>query len=494
MARICRWPPWLRQADVAGWLSLALVPLPSSALQIRVGFRSRGHGGSTMGENDRGWTAVRDAAVSVVFLSQRPAGMWSLPTSDFDLRQPGATAGSQELSIRKREKFGHASITVSWIALRALRAALDRIPPQARSVLDEVSQFRSPRHSYGSIASRLGGKPSINDSPRHTATALLLLMEFGSDHHQLADLLPNIRWLISQALPGGGWRFEANEDRMGPITTATSLAALSRFAASAPGQLIGSDLDRNLNSVIGAGYAALVASVSNGVWDGSAEGRFQSTEVGDAAFIIWLLGRVLQERPGSLQATAIDEIRSLRRDLLAAQVDNGWPRSISSTTPSVPTTIWVLRMAADALDDGPSYHPKEATDRAARYVIHELERPETWRGFEMWDWAMLTELASIHVGGMDERTENTLWWTLDGIAETHRKGLLTRNDIQTLPLNARDAVEYCLSQGDRLGLTKGPIERWWKNCPEWQRSLGALLAGATLGQILRILVQISLGW
>lgn len=361
-----------------------------------------------MTDDRRAWEALRDTATSVVFLSQRPGGMWSLPTSDFELLQPGAAPGSKELPIRKREKFGYPSITVSWIALRGLRASLGRIPDQARQVLTELTEFKSPRAAYGSPASRHRGSPSINESPRHTATALLLLMEFGTAAYPPPDLLPSIRWLLSKRTPGTGWRFEDNAERMGPITTATSLAALTRFAALTSAEDFGPELPKALVAAVDEGLNALISSANNGVWDCSGEGRFQSTEISDSAFVIWVLGQATSESAPLLQSCRSSDIRRLRRDLLSRCVGDGWPRSIADRTVSAPATVWVLRMVAEAAEDDPMTDYQDLITRANLHLINEMSQDDSWRSFEMWDWAALAELASSHTGAMSERTQNRL--------------------------------------------------------------------------------------
>lgn len=441
------------------------------------------------------WAQLRDAGVSVLLSSQREGGLWSYPSSDFDHSLLYAPDDSEELEARKRETFGHASITVSWVALEALAAAFGRDPPLPKSPTRALKANRFDSGAYGSLIARAGAPPYVNESAKHTASSILLQFSVSESSAESSDLLRSLDWLANPTsqVVGGGWPYANNEKGrgLGPMTTAACIAALcqghKRLGHSMP-----TDLKSNLVHAVQRGFEAITAGKTDAIWDGfDSEGLPQATRVGDSAFILWLLGLALTSDLALFVPEAGKTVDGLRRKLLRDGPDDGWPARESAGTISISATICVLQ-ALTAFSARHRPAEKQRIQRAEAVVLELLSAPDSWKSLRVWDWAMLTELATARAGPISESSALGLARTLESIRKRSANHRPIAGLLRKLPETSWAPIRYIRFRGLVEPEPSGRLDEWYNSLTPLQQQL-LFLAIATALSVVTALAMGVLG-
>lgn len=403
-------------------------------------------GGRRSSDNKR-WAELRDAALSVVWLSQRDEGLWYYPSSPFDRSLSYAPGGSSEEEIRTGE-FGAASISVSWVALRALSKVLGDARPQVDQVLQALTRHRSTDGAYGSLAARANAPAMINKSARHVATAMLLRMAFNPEApHQ--ELEQSARWLTQTHPSGSGWPFaEADRERgPGPTTTSYCIAALTHFRARFESR-VDPTLVLQIGRVLDESFSWLVGARQSYLWDGGSEGIVEATRTADSAYIVWTLAHAVAAMRNRGPDDAADATLRFRRDFLAhALPTGGWPANEVSAVAALSATICSL--FALTTDVAPNiYAPAELeTIRAAEaFVLGSMDQPLSWRRLRMWDWATLAVLAEDRCAPLSEADRLSYASLLAGMKAVARRSDDPERVLTALPRQSQAAALYCLTR------------------------------------------------
>jgi hypothetical protein len=414
------------------------------------------------------WTSINRASLAVTALSQRNSGLWVLPTSPKELSLTFASPSSAEHEIRSGEKldaaesFGSESITVTWLALIALRGTLGR-PPSflVQSALTRLQKI-CKNGAFGSVLPGIKDGLRINESARHTAMALLTRLDFSDESDpdaRIRLLAPTADWLI-RTRSKNGWPYEVkNPDIDEPQTTAACLCALSCFLAEIERSCSAARSDEfgsKIRPALLAGFDGLLGLRRGDFW----EGIYPDTEVADNAFIFGLLSVGAKKgRLGHYVPSLTAELSDLRTRLAHRALTNGWPAFFSDIVPSLAATISVLLVMDDFLRTNEKRELRDLRERAKSFIANELLGKGETSQLKTWDWVMLARLAPNYANPLSESERNSVIAQIKTMRENAANGTLTRQVLIGIPKIAHAAIWHSLTRGQRL------VDRgFWQAC------------------------------
>ena len=417
------------------------------------------------------WEDVRNAAVAVTALTQRQEGLWSLPTSQFDLSLLFAPSGSLTERVRRREGFGFPSMGVTYVALEGLRRCGAPMRESVARVLTGLPDFQQPDGAYGSLRPIANSPPQIIPSARHTGCGLLIALGFGPAPEAHAPPEKTARWLVARRnrLQDGGWAYDIKQNRsLGPTTTAVCLAALCQFS-SLHGLLDGT-FKRALSFAISSGLAALEQASEHGLWDTGPEGGPRATQVGDAGLVHWFLGHAESYGLSRHSENAGEILARLREQYYSLALPIGFPELPGSTQVGVEATIsglWGLLntpRATQAIEDD----RLEVMLKFVQSALREADCPHVLRTH---DWAVLCHLGSQVCGPFGQLSALRLQRTVLAVERATSSGRLSWAEINRLPPLSRVPIAFALTKGAPDQLLQKGLDTWFQRLTEWRRGI-----------------------
>lgn len=394
------------------------------------------------------WSQIRDNAFQMVLLTQRADDFWAIPTTRDEAGKTWAPDGALEDAIRKRDRFGHPSITVTFNALTALAAASGSPATWAApAALRAIETYRGKHGGYGTPVARKDGNEH-NAVPRHTAMAIVSNLIFSSEIPSTlnAHLSSPIEWLLKNQLRLGGWPYDRSDpaSSLGFLSTASAICALCLYLDREPGQ---GRLDRSARRAVARGYDALAASRHSGVWDG--DGAPPDSQIDNSAFALRLL--CLADRAGRLSSLVSE--RSCPLDQLVAEFSRtllvgGWPERVGEKVVSPACSISGLQLVLEA--GNPAGLDVGQLSAVERTILGSWKSGELPLAMEAWDWECLALLASAKIGPMSSTTLQLCRRRCAQIRGRWLAGKITRSDIRYFRGNVKSALHFALAEGGAL--------------------------------------------
>jgi hypothetical protein len=437
------------------------------------------------------WTEIRDRAFHVVLLTCREDGFWALPTVRSEVRDTYSVPGAPEDNIRKSDKFGSPSITVSFNALTALASVLGAIPRlTADQTLAQIDTHRGRHGGYGSLTQRMN-QWEVNAVPRHTAMAVIAHLEFGSGDAPDSlrkHLAPSISWLLSNQSKSGGWPYDWTNPphALGFLSTASAICALKMYLS-----LLG-DGDRQFTKLIpkaiSKALVALATEQKDGVWSG--DGSPLDKQVRDTAFALRLLQKVNREgQLDRLTPASSNLVGTMVERFAGGALNDGWPKRAGENVSNVAGSVSALAVILDAGDSAGI--PPEKLRLVDATILKSWKTGDAPQHLAAWDWQCLAILAS-RVSGPITGSQATV---IENSCQTLRAKLLIRklkqNDLKKIDGSIRETVTFALTAG--TGFQSVPIHQQFLSSLRWiaqKVSEKLLVQGviALLGLILAALI------
>jgi hypothetical protein len=394
------------------------------------------------------WSQIRDNSFQMVLLTQRADDFWAIPTTRDEAGKTWAPDGTLDAALRKRERFGHPSITVTFNALTALAAASGSPAAWAApTALRAIESYRGKHGGYGTPVARKDGNER-NAVPRHTAMAIVTNLIFSREIPSAlnAHLRSPIEWLLKNQLRLGGWPYDRSDpaSSLGFLSTSSAICALCLYLDREPGQ---GRLDRSAKRAITKAYDALIAIRHLGVWDG--DGSPPDSQIVNSAFALRLL--CLADREGRLSSLVSEHSCPLNRlvaEFSRTLLEGGWPDRVGEEVVRPVSSISGLQLV---LATG---NPAGLNAGQLRAVEQTILR--SWKGGELplameaWDWECLALLASAKIGPMSSQTEQLCRRRCSQIRSRWLTDRITRRDIRYFHGNVDLALHFVLSGGDVL--------------------------------------------
>ena len=149
------------------------------------------------------WQGLQTTSLAIILATQREGGLWSLPASEHERALGYSSPGTAEARARREDAFGSESISLTWSALTALRHILGHVPGEIlNDALRALDGLRSNSGGYGRRGNTWKAGMEVNESARHSAMALSLLLEHGavaSPTIHPTDCVKTVRWLTAKS-------------------------------------------------------------------------------------------------------------------------------------------------------------------------------------------------------------------------------------------------------------------------------------------------------
>jgi hypothetical protein len=384
----------------------------------------------------------------MVLLTQRADNFWAIPTTRDEVGKTSAPEGTPDAAIHKEERFGYASITVTFNALAALAAASGS--PAAWSTPDALRAIESHRGKHGGYGTPIGRKDGNehNAVPRHTAMAIVSHLVFSSEIRSAlgAHLSSPVEWLLKNQLRQGGWPYDRSDpsSSLGFLTTASAICALCLFLDHESGK---GRLSHSAKRAIAKGYDRLIAERHSGVWDG--DGSTPDSQIDNAAFALRLL--CLADRAGTLSSLTSERscpVRQLVAEFSRTVAKGGWPERIGARTVSPPASISALQVVLQTGNPGGLEAGKLSA--VEQTILSSWKRGELPLAMEAWDWQCLALLASAKAGPMPTAAQQLGRSRCARIRSRWLSGTIRRSDLKHFQGDVRISLEFALTKGGTL--------------------------------------------
>lgn len=393
------------------------------------------------------WQQIRDLSYQIVRLTQRQDFFWGLPTTESEIHHTFAPAGSTENVERKKEKFGHPSITVSYRALTALVPALEQGASKITSAtLKAILSHRAPEGGYGSPYSRRDDV-EINAVPRHTAMGLLSALVFAPKFgFPIArdKVVQSVIWLLGTRSRKSGWPYDhkSKSPEFGFLSTSSSIAALCLYLdhfLDCP-----SDQKAKIEVAIVEAFAALELKQNNGAWTG--DGIPIEYQIRDSAFAIQLM--YLADRNGRLSGL-IDggrgKIGSLLQHFVEIALRDGWAATVGENVANPQATVSGL----EAISSSDGFVTIEASTllKFENLILSAWKEGRLSASMTGWDWQCLLTLATSKVGPIKENDVQNIDKKILWAEDLARNAKFFMNDLNQFDTRIRKVVEFVLASG-----------------------------------------------
>jgi hypothetical protein len=430
------------------------------------------------------WKEIRRGALAVIAATQRSEGLWFLSTAPVsDLFTP---VSSPERNARMAQHFGTASITVTWLALKALEEIFGE-PPEAernRAIHALEDHCRSTASgAYGTWKEGWRDARRVFESPRHSAMALIMLMQFDSwirPQPSMEHCRSTALWLLSEMDPSGGWREEGDVDgSTRDFSTAVVIAALSLFLQHFAPALHDSDCTKEISEAVDKSFKTIDISTRDNLWTGLSV----NTQLADCAFIIEML---MIARSCNTLATVTKTINIGLTRLVDRQLETGWGENSFSKVVSTASTTCVLSLlcgeqSLELLDEHRQTKIGESIAQLCEVIYSDRSY---WRAMTAWDWISLARLSNTIYTRANSGVRQIEPFFSDKIFELRQlaeSGELTREKVRRLSIVAEWPLLYVFSYGHPDSVPSGTISRRYYALPGWVQTLVIAIPGAVVG-------------
>jgi hypothetical protein len=327
----------------------------------------------------------------------------------------------------------------------------------------------------------------INESPRHSAMALLCLMQFADWLVPAPDFTicrDTARWLLSSRHTSAGWAFVPAGD-LELISTAAAIAALCVFRKRFSTELDKvAEFCRAVEDAIRTAFQCIIQMRGQSIWNDLSP----RTQVADSAFIIELLCLALTQgglcELGEHYTTQVSEAA---KGLWHCRTHQGWPARSGGQEASPLATIFGLRTTLIAAslnmipDGGTNDRPMIQLDVICRAMIL---RKQMWQDLKIWDWIQIARLSNaVLLGGRDSELSSVAR-RIGDLTRSSARLNLTRQQVRTFPKYSREALLYLLTYGRPDAVPSGWISQKYVRLPAVLRLTIESVPGAAVGYLL----------